>query len=514
MIVDDDTTPISDDDTTPPSPVCGPLASPLTPWLTEGETGTVSLICDSGWPVSDFTVEVTGAPAAASFLADTWTLEVPTGWSDAGRYDIGFAIRPVADPGAEPEIASTTLWVADAWSMAENVPVDPGTYQEEWGLPVLHLFPDGEVTEEYITGSAWFQGVEYSIEVKYRGAASLGYPKKSYTIDFKDGNLHADEFDMPDQDKLILITSFDDNSYIRQKLAYDVWKDMAMSSDDGRIIVRTFFAVVYIEGAYLGLYTAADHIDDDLMERTGYSPDGNLFKSVDHNANFYRWDSGGNPKPALQAGWEKKEGLPEAGEAGAYQDIQDLTAFSADSDDETFMTEADSWIHVDEFMDWFLFVHYLSAGDSAGKNAYVYNDPENPGFRYAPWDFNQCFGQDWMTLRIPPDIYEDFQWTNGIFAHFQNHPEASEILWDRFGTWLDGGPLSLDTLLDRVDSYHQSIGPSAVRDEGKWGGQYRDFYYWADYRDWYGDWNDYVGEHEYVVDWLTQRDEWMHTYHP
>ena len=58
------------------------------------------------------------------------------------------------------------------------------------------------------------------------------------------------------------------------------------------------------------------------------------------------------------------------------------------------LSEADDWFSLDEFMDWFLLVHFSLAEDSAGKNAYLYNDPLSGRFMYAPWDFNQAWGQN------------------------------------------------------------------------------------------------------------------------
>jgi hypothetical protein len=128
---------------------------------------------------------------------------------------------------------------------------------------------------------------------------------------------------------------------------------------------RTFFVVLYVDGSYFGLYTAIDHIDDEFARDMGLTGDGNMYKAVDHNANFYRESVYGGTKATLHDGYEKKEGLPE----NDFSDLDDLVAFSADSDDDTFRAEAPEWIRVDEFVDWFLLVLYTSAYDSAGRTA-------------------------------------------------------------------------------------------------------------------------------------------------
>jgi hypothetical protein len=85
----------------------------------------------------------------------------------------------------------------------------------------------------------------------------------------------------------VLTSTFDDNSYVRQKLSYDLWAALAASADRPRLAPRTFFAVVYLNAEYHGLYVAVDRIDDEFVEQMGLDGDGELFKAVEHTAN---WD--------------------------------------------------------------------------------------------------------------------------------------------------------------------------------------------------------------------------------
>jgi spore coat protein CotH len=350
-------------------------------------------------------------------------------------------------------------------------------------------------------------GHTYAGEMKIRGAASASYPKNSYTLRFPDEDLDASAVGLGNKDHLVLITTFDDNSYVRQKLAYDVWMAMADHAGADRMTPRTFFAVVYRDGEYWGLYTACDRIDDHFAQEMGLSRDGNLYKSVNHDANFYRTNSGGGTKATLHDGYEKKEGDPPQGAVGAFDDLDALVAFSADHDDATFWAEAPGWFRVDEFADWFLLVHYIAADDSGGKNAYLYNDPDNPEFRYCPWDMNHSFGQGWYVYRVDPDTNNDFTWTNGIFAHLQHQPQASAELWQRFDDLRDSGPLQPPWFVDTLDDYYALIDVSARRDWAVWSGQYQS--YWGGYNT-----NDYPAEQAYLRDWLDERDHWMSVYHP
>jgi hypothetical protein len=490
---------------------CDPEAVVDQPFLTEGDEVQLSFHCASGEPADAFEADLISSADGAELDPLTWSVSWSTGFADGGRHEFLLSVRPAAAAGvghdAVPETAVGTVWVADALGHPANEPVVPSLYTEEWGLPVLHLFPGGELTQEHVPTIITFMGRTYDAEMKIRGAASVYYPKNSYTLRFGDEDLDTGELGLGTKDHLVLITSFDDNSYVRQKLAYDLWAAIADHWQRDRLTPRTFFAVVYLNGEYWGLFTACDRIDDHFAEEMGLSREGNLYKAINHDANFYSTGYSGWPKETLHQGYTKEEGEPADGEPGAFDDLDELVAWASTASQSDFIDQMEGWFRVDEFMDWLLFVHYTASGDSGGKNAYLYNDLEAPEFRYAPWDFNHSFGQGWTTYRIEPYTYDDFTWTNGIFAHFQAHPETSDELWTRFDELCESGPLHADWFTSRLDEYYARIHPSAQRDWSVWGASYLS--YWAAYND-----LTYPEERAYLYDWLAERDSWAWADHP
>jgi hypothetical protein len=282
---------------------------------------------------------------------------------------------------------------------------------------------------------------------------------------------------------------------------------MAQAAGETRLVVRSFFAVLYLDGAYVGLYEAMDHPDDEWLEDLGFDRGADLFKAVNHDANFYTWDASGNPKWALYQGYERKEG-----DSGTWDSLVALVDFAASSDTPTFLAGMDAWIPPEEFMDWLLFVHVTSADDSGGKNSYIYKSASDPLYRYAPWDFNHSFGQDWMTLRVPSTAYNDFTWANGIFRHFLSDPDTAAEVWSRLDTFLDGA-LSAAALRGRLDGYYALIDRSARRDWSRWRDAYRSYGGWAHYRAHYGDWTEYEGEKAYLYRWADEREAYMRQAH-
>ena len=495
-----------DDSGDPDTPRCQPSATTVDPYFLEGQALSMAFDCGNGVSRGRFDATIANLPEGASFDADSWTISWTPELDQGGRYDLLISVLPAGQPSAFPESAVGTLWVADAIDNPANLPVDPETYTEEWGLAVFHLDPQQSVGTEHVPARITVHSHEYQAEMKVRGAVSAGYPKLSYTMRFSDEDLDASAWDMGNKDHLYAITPFDDNSYVRQKLCYDLWRAMAEHWGADRLAPRTFFGVVYLSGRYHGLYLFSDRPDDHFIQEMGLSPDGNLYKAVSHYANFYRTYSG-SPKSTLHDGYEKKEGLPLEGQPGAFWDLDELVAWSADATHQEFWEDHAAWLRLDEFMDWFLLVHWTSSDDSAGKNAYLYNDPDAREFRYCPWDFNHSYGQGWYTYRIESNAYADFQSTNGIFAHIQLHTQANAELWARFQEMADEGPLNATWMQAAVDGYFAEIQRSAERDWSVWARSYQS--YWGSNNP-----NSFAQEKAYLETWIRERDDYMRRVHP
>ncbi|WP_437767939.1 CotH kinase family protein [Sorangium sp. So ce764] len=466
-------------------------------WLLEGETVTFPVTCATGLALPDGAIEVGPLPDGATYDPVAREVTFSPGLDQAAVYEIEIRVAQTS------EVGRVKIGVADDWADPSNVPVvDPARYPEEYGLPVLFLSPTPEA-KEYAPATVVYRGRTYNAEAELRGESSLGYPKNSFTLKFP----KEDKFNEPDEAggftdrrKVVLITTFDDNSYVRQRLAYDLWNRL----DPEHIQIKTYSAVVYLDGQYAGLYTVADHVDGYLMEDHGYSQDGNLYKAVSHDANFALTAHNGEPKETLHDGFEKKEGTPPEGEPEAFADLEDLVSFVATSKEAVFAAEIGSRIDLRDYEDWWIFVTFIMADDSAGKNSYHYRDPVAGGvFRYAPWDFNASFGQTWQTERQPASDRVEYLGVNLLFQRLLEEPSIGDPLRARYGEVLRGalGDAEIQAI---VDGYVARIDASARRDEARWGEAYRSYEGWSGR----GDFTTYEEEIAYLKAWISER--WRH----
>jgi spore coat protein H len=490
---------------------CAPRAAGGPFWLTEQETITIRLECATGADLREVAIEPRHLPPGATFDANTHSISFSPGLDQAGVHELEIAVGRTSS-GA-PEVARIEVQVADAFDAPDNLPVDPTTYTEEYGIPVVHLGTSPELNpDEYTPAMIVYRGRQFEGALaKYRGATSLAYPKKSYTLKFAKTDRFSDTLSVAGfkgKRKLTLTTTFDDNSYLRARLAFHLWNQISAEN----VQVEAFSVVVFVDGVYQGLYTLTDHIDRHLMEDNDFFEDGNLYKARTHHANFRLTKFDGAPKPTLFFGYEKTEGTPLDGEPGAYADLEELILWLTSASPESFVAEVDARVARAEYEAWWMLVGFISAGDSAGKNSYHYRDPR-PGtldarFHCVPWDFNDSFGQSWRTTRRFPDELPPASLTrlNLIFERLLTEPETREPLLARFRSLLDG-PWAAAGIVEMVDGWASEIREAARRDESKWAAAYiNQFTHRADF-------TSFEQEVDYVRRWIVDRHDFVRNVH-
>jgi spore coat protein H len=366
---------------------------------------------------------------------------------------------------------------------------DPARYTEEYGLPVFFVDP---LPNEKVYGEAniSYGGRTYHAKAKLRGSSSLNYPKRSYTLKFdKDDRFSAADLGMGfvARRKLVLTSTFDDNTYLRQRLGFELWDRM----DPEHIQVLSANAVLYVNGVYHGLYTVTDHVDRHSLEGQGFLESGNLYKAVGYDADFRLQDP-------LHAGLRKNEGLPEAD----YSDLEALVRFVDAASDEEFRRDLTRYLDLRDYRDWWVFITILRGDDTANKNSYHYFESPGEPARYVPWDLNATFGQNWATFRQPAHQSRNYDGLNRLFERLLADPEQARLLEERRRAALDGvfHPDRVDSL---IDGYLREIEASARRDFRKWEPAYRSFGRWKGR----SDFTTFEGEVAYLRSWY--RAHWL-----
>jgi spore coat protein H len=443
-------------------------------WLVEGESLSVPLVCPSGRELDMQRVELIDPPEGMEL--DREHAEVRwTPWLDqAANYVVELQLDA-------HERGVLRLGVADRFEVPDNVPVlDALRYTHELGLPVFHLGTDRDINgDEYTPATLSVAGDAYAqVQAKYRGATSRHYAKRSFTLKF---HKHAPFTDATrgfyETRRLVLTSTFDDDSQLRQRLAFELWNQL----DDNHIAIKHFSAVVYLNGHYQGVYAVTDHLNDKFLESAGYPEDVNLYKARYHDANFRLTARNGKAKETLSAGYTKEEGDPEEDEDGAYDDLVELVSWIASASDDAFRTGMTERLAPD-FENWFLLVSLIGATDTATKNYFLVHDarPDALDTRWhlAPWDFNASYGQDFKAQRRGPkaNTIDHFATrTNELFARIDADAALRARFFARYRSALDN-EASLELQQSTFERMADEVHAAALRDDLRWDEEQRAYF--------------------------------------
>ncbi len=249
----------------------------------------------------------------------------------------------------------------------------------------------------YVPATISFQGEIWDhVGIRYKGLNSLmtawnqGIGKINMKLDldhFEDEYPEIKNQKFYGFKELNLQSSMADKTAIREKITPEVFREAGVPAP------QTAFYRIYIDHGdgyeYFGLYTLAEGIDDTMIETQFSNADGNLYKPENEGATF------AEGKLNL-TDFEKKSNE----DSEDYSDIQELYDIlhseSRNSTPETWRSDLESVLDVNEFVTWLATNTLIGNFDTYGGNArnyYLYHNPDNGTFSWIPWDNNYAFMQ-------------------------------------------------------------------------------------------------------------------------
>ena len=168
----------------------------------------------------------------------------------------------------------------------------------EYSLPLVNVEVDvsGLSKESYIPGHITIVDAEmrtegklmasFDCKLRYRGASSLQYEKKSFAIKLLDSdgeNLDANVFGIRKENDWILDAMAIDRIRMRNRVCFDIWNEISKTpyktDFDNRNGTLGHFVEVYLNGDYHGLYCMTDKIDRKLLglKKAKEQSDGSVY---------------------------------------------------------------------------------------------------------------------------------------------------------------------------------------------------------------------------------------------
>ncbi|PIE17330.1 MAG: hypothetical protein CSA66_06055 [Proteobacteria bacterium] len=355
---------------------------------------------------------------------------------------------------------------------------------EGFGLPVIavSVAPERFAALERLTGEA--EAIEIDVEVVYEGQRYRGVemelhggfartvPKKSYRLKFDRGQQpvfpFADAAPARRQRRLVLQASWIDPTWLRQKLTFDALRA------SGALAPRTGHAVLYVNRALRGLYLVIERVDKQLLRRRGLDDEGNVYKAVDHRAN---WVAKADPL----AGYEHK-----VNEGNPTDDLGALLATLTHTPREhaAFEAAVAPALSLSDFMTYQRVHSYAMNQDAFTKNYYLYHDLTAEAgtplarFRVISWDADATWGQSWDGAALDPrswpgrgagPAFDAWHGRDGLSPALLGIPAYREVYLERYRRALSAGPLDAATLDAQVVALAERLGPAARADAARWG---------------------------------------------
>lgn len=237
-------------------------------------------------------------------------------------------------------------------------------------------------------GKTW-----YRAGIRFKGNSSLqstwqsGNMKLSFKLDFDE---FENEYKKIDNQRfngfkqLSLKNNFSDTSFLREKVAGDVFRNAGLASS------HTAFYTLYVDygdgPVYFGLYTLTEEVDDTVISNQFQSNKGNLYKPDGNAASFANGSFN-----TSQMDKQTNE------DAADFSDVQQLYTIINDA---TRTTNAAAWrTKLDGVFDTNVFLKYLAVNttiqnwDTYGRmthNYFLYNNPATNLLTWIPWDNNEA----------------------------------------------------------------------------------------------------------------------------
>ena len=387
-------------------------------------------------------------------------------------------------------------------------------------LPVIRLA--GQFSNDYQSGTVSLylpDGTSQELmeaTIKWRGGTTNteNTHKRNYTIKFSEDQQF---FGLRKDNKWLLDASNADVFRLRNKIATDLWNDMAhkpyYATQEPKALsgVRGQVVEVYLNDEYMGIYSFTECMDRKQLKLKKYNKEtgeirGGLWKAVGWG-NAMMWDC--EPYDNHSETWGEFEvkypeldDVPETDYSTLYNAI-DFVAHSSDAD---FISHVSDYFDMPVVIDYYIFLYVLNAFDNRGKNMYwaVYDKTQDKKLTIAVWDLDGSAGQRWIDQWIPDSSTPDYPFTDNINLYNRlrqlNADAFNEKVLARYQQ-LRATCLSTDSLIKRYQDYYEILKNTGAsqREEERWSGD-------SDVR---GEEISFQKETAYITDWITRHMQYL-----
>ena len=298
------------------------------------------------------------------------------------------------------------------------------------------------------------------IEWHVRGYSSMSFLKKSLRLSLKDENGEGENLSLAGlsvDDDYILNPMWFDDVKVREKLAIDLWNEMAEQKNSSLKMSGGEYCEVIINGKYEGLRLLQNKIEKKYLK---LDTEDMLLKGQNVNPSVGR---------KLQEAYEV---IYSADEQAAYEAMGGL------------FTEQDfSSLDLENWIDTQLLILFGNMKDNLNYKNIYYVLKEADGkdkLSMIPWDTDMSFGVYWIDgsgFQYVPESVEIIEYRMEYEALKSQYPDLDERMAKRWRE-LRQNVFSAENILGKIDAYRYTALMSGAADRDfnmlgwySWGGQ-------------------------------------------
>ena len=356
-------------------------------------------------------------------------------FSDAVKYGSRFSLFVIDEAGnfATYGVVFTTLPVVDM--QGEVVKTDEREREVY----------SGEITvwDPAYQGSSNLVVQNSAIEWNVRGFSSMSFQKKSLKLNLKDTNGQNNKLaflNFESDDDYILNPMWFDDIKVREKLAIDLWNEIADEKNSTLKMSGGEYCEVIINGEYQGLRLMQNKVEKSYLK---LGENDILLKGNNVNEGTKK-----PPQEVYEVIYSSQD------EETTYKNVSGL-----------FYQNDFSKVNLESWVDLQLFLHLGNMIDNETyKNIYyVTQRGENEeSMSFIPWDTDMSFGIYWNDgFRYMPESVENVTYRIEYEALKKKYPELDAMLAARWKQ-LRGTVFTEENIFSKVDSYTAKITESSA----------------------------------------------------
>lgn len=276
------------------------------------------------------------------------------------------------------------------------------------------------------------------LEWHIRGFSSQSFLKKSLKLNLKDRKGNKNKLSIcgfESDDDYILNPMWFDDVKVREKLAIDLWNEMADEKESNLKMSKGEYCELFINEEYQGLRLLQNKIEGSYLK---LDKEDILLKGDNVNA--------GTSRP------------PESVYEVVYSNQDSITNFHAITG---FFYQTDfSNVNLDSWVDLQLMLLLGNMRDNQFyKNMYyvIQRDGEEESISFVPWDTDMSFGVYWDDgFRLMPESVEYISYRMEYENLLKQYPEVQGMLAQRWRE-LRKNVFSEENIMNKIDSYRACI---------------------------------------------------------